>query len=102
MSEKRVYSVTIDTKNDCVIMTEGEAMLLKMKYMPDIEMYDMTERHGMKPEYLKKGLRAEQHNWEKQNRSFSKGIKVGSFGGAAPVDWQFDDLINVKIGDLNG
>ena len=38
MSEKRVYSVTIDTKNDCVIMTEGEAMLLKMKYMPDIEM----------------------------------------------------------------
>ena len=95
---KRVYSVTINGKNDCVEMTEQEANVIALKFGKDIEMYDMTKRHGMKPEYLKKALRLEQHEWESRNVSFSKGVRVGSFGGAAPVDWQFEDLINVKIG----
>ena len=30
-------------KNDCTL-TDFEAMQVKMKFMPDIEMYDMTER----------------------------------------------------------
>jgi hypothetical protein len=93
MSEKRVYSVTIDTKHDCVIMTEGEAMLLKMKYMPDIEMYDMTERHGMKPEYL--------HILEKESDSWQDGLMrscgldaTKQFGGAnSKIIWEFEDLI---------
>jgi hypothetical protein len=99
---KRVYSCTIQGKNDCVEMTKEEASIIALKFGSRIEMYDMTERHGIRPVYLKKALRHEQHEWEKRNASFSKGIKVGSFGGAAPVDWQFDDLMNVKIGDLNG
>jgi len=99
---KSVWSVTICGKNDCVNMTEAEASVLAMKYGKHIEMYDMTKRHGIKAEYLHKQQRQEQHDWERQNRSFSKGIKVGRFGGAAPVDWTFDDLINVKLEALNG
>ena len=40
-----VWSVT-DGKNDCVVMTDAEAMLVKMKFVGvnDIEMYNMTER----------------------------------------------------------
>ena len=37
MSKPKVYSVTINGKNDCVVMSEEEAMLVKIKYMPDIE-----------------------------------------------------------------
>ena len=40
MTEERLYSL----KDDFVIMTEGEAMLLKIKETgtPGFEMYDMT------------------------------------------------------------
>ena len=44
--EQKVWSVTIKGKNDCVVLTDFEAMQVKMKFMPDIEMYDMTERFG--------------------------------------------------------
>ena len=44
---KRVYSVTINGKNDCVEMTEQEANVIALKFGKDIEMYDMTKRHGM-------------------------------------------------------
>ena len=97
---KRVYSVTICGKNDCVSMTEAEASMLAMKYGKHLEMYDMTKRHGVKPEYLHKQLRHEQREW--RGTSFSKGIAVGSFGGAAPVNWTYDDLINVNLEVLNG
>lgn len=52
MTEERLYSL----KDDFVIMTEGEAMLLKIKETgtPGFEMYDMTKRHGITPDYWKK------------------------------------------------
>ena len=98
MSEKRVYSVTIGSKNDCVVMTEGEAMLLKMKYegcIDTFEMYDMTKRHGMKPKYLHK-LQREQDSSDLDGLMRSCGLdKTQHFGGAnAKVLWEFDDLIN--------
>jgi len=42
---KKVYSISINGKNDCVILDEEEAALIKLKYMPNIRMYDMTKLH---------------------------------------------------------
>ena len=40
----KVWSVTINGKNDCVIMSEFEAMNVKLKFSDeDFEMYDMTD-----------------------------------------------------------
>ena len=99
---KRVYSVTICGKNDCVTMTEAEASMLAMKYGKHVEMYDMTKRHGILPKYFHKQARYEQREWANRGVSFSKGIAVGGFGGAAPVNWTYDDLINVNLEALNG
>lgn len=99
---KLVWSVTICGKNDCVIMTEEEASVIAMKYGKDVEMYDMTKRHGMRPEHLHKVQRYEQREWADRGVSFSKGIKTGQFGGAAPVDWTYDDLLAVKWEAING
>jgi hypothetical protein len=64
MKQERLFSLSIDGKDDFVIMTEGEAMLLKIKETgtPGFEMYDMTQRHGFTPDqwrktnYWKEGL----------------------------------------------
>jgi len=63
MSEKRVYNVTIDGKNDCVIMTEGELMITKMKHMPNFQMQDLTKSHGMTAKYVYK-LQKENDCWQ--------------------------------------
>ena len=57
---KQVYSVTIGGANDCVVMTESEASMIALKFshLSTFEMYDMTKRHGMKPEHLHKLARA--------------------------------------------
>ena len=100
--DKCVWSVTIDGKNDCVVLTDFEAMQVKMKFMPDIEMYNMTELHGMKPEHLHKLQRmsdAEYWHGSKVNvlheASYQKGIGPGQFGGAARVVWEFEDLMSM-------
>ena len=49
---KKVWSVTISGKNDCVVMTDEEAMVITLKFSPDIEITDMTTKHGIKPEHL--------------------------------------------------
>ena len=41
-------SVTISGKNDCVVMTDEEAMVITLKFSPDIEITDMTSKHGYK------------------------------------------------------
>ena len=100
---KMVCSVTFDGKNDCVSMTEFEAMSVKLKFSGDpyFEMWDMTERHGMKPEYLHK-LQREQDSmpegvtWtgdKPPSETWIKGIGPGSFGGATHMIWEFDDLM---------
>ena len=101
---KRVWSVTIDGKNDCVCMTEQEAMLVKMKFMGthDIEMYDMTERHGMQPEHLHKLQRMSDAEYWKgsavtvlQETQYTKGVGPGAFGGAARMVWEYEDLMEM-------
>ena len=98
--DTKVWSVTIDGKNDCVVMTEFEAMQVKMKFMPDIEMYDMTTRHGMKPEHLHKMARLTDAEYYKgsnvtilEETTYTKGVGPGSFGGAARMVWEFEDLM---------
>ena len=44
---KKVWSVIINGKNDQVIMDDAEAMIVKMKFMPDIEMFDLTTLHNI-------------------------------------------------------
>lgn len=100
--EKRVWSVTINGKNDCVSMTEFEAMAVKLKFSgKEFKMYDMTDRHGMKPEHLHK-LQREQDSmpdgvtWtgdKPPSQTWIKGIGPGSFGGSAHMIWEFDDLM---------
>ena len=43
---KNVWSVTTNGKNDCVVMSDAEVMLVKLKFTGthNIEMYNMTER----------------------------------------------------------
>lgn len=98
---KKVWSVTINGKNDCVIMTEFEAMNVKLKFSgEDFEMYDMTERHGMKPEHLHKLQRISDAEYYsgcnvkiEHPEEYVKGVGPGMFGGAARMVWDFDDLM---------
>lgn len=103
---ERVYSVTINGKNDCVIMTEEEASLITLKFegVTEFEMYDMTARHGMLPKHLHK-LQREQDSmpqgvtWlgeKPPSQTWVKGIGPGQFGGASKMIWEFEDLIGDK------
>ena len=47
----KVWSVTIKGKNDTVVMTDEQAMIVKMKFAPNIDMHDLTTLHGLTPEY---------------------------------------------------
>lgn len=104
MSNKQVFSVTINGKNDCVIMTEFEAMTVKMKFSgSDFEIYNMTERHGMQPQHLHKMARmSDAEYWRGRNVSiieeskYKKGVGPGAFGGACHKQiWEYDDLMEM-------
>jgi len=97
---KSVWSVTINGKNDCVVMSDFEAMQVKMKFMPNIELHNMTELHGMKPEHLHKLQRMSDAEYYagcnvkvSHPIEYTKGIGPGSFGGAARMVWEYDDLM---------
>lgn len=97
---KKVWSVTINAKNDCVVMTEFEAMQIKLKFegVCDFEMYDMTERHGMRPEHLHKLERHNQYSnciWTGKKPEYKKGVGPGIFGGAAHMIWEYEDLLEM-------
>ena len=99
---QKVFSVTINGKNDCVAMTEFEAMQVKLKFSGDenqFEMYDMTERHGMKPEHLHKLQRMSDAEYYGKSVTileevqYTKGVGPGQFGGAARMLWEYEDLM---------
>ena len=50
--ETKVWSVTIKGKNDCVALSDFEAMQVKMKFMPDIEMYNMIAYNQFVNDFL--------------------------------------------------
>jgi hypothetical protein len=102
---KRVYSVTLNGKNDCVVMTEEEASLITLKFAgvsANFELYDMTAKHGMLPYMLHKLERMQYYpqsyeNWRWDGplpqAPYKKGVGPGQFGGAAKTVWEFEDLI---------
>ena len=47
--EKKVWSVTINGQNDCVVMTETEAAMVTLKFSGDPEIYDMIETSWYEP-----------------------------------------------------
>ena len=102
MKMNKVWSVTINGKNDCVIMSEFEAMNVKLKFSDeDFEMYDMTTRHGMKPEHLHKMARMSDAEYYKNSNvtiieesNYTKGVGPGMFGGACHKQiWEYEDLM---------
>ena len=102
MSEKQVFSITIRGKNDCVCMTAEQSLIVALKYGKECEMYNMTERHNLKPEHLHKLERSQYHPTEDDCWSWAgplppapyvKGKGPGVWGGGAHVVWEFDDLM---------
>ena len=67
----------------------------------DIEITNMTERHGMKPEHLHKLHRLQDTMpdncvWlgdKPPSQTWVKGVGPGIFGGAAKMIWEFEDLM---------
>lgn len=92
MDERKVYSVTINNKNDCVIMTEAEAMLVKIKYHPDIRMYDMTALHGYDADTYKKEER-EQTLADVREMA----LEGTRWNGAMKTYWTVDNLLTGKL-----
>lgn len=101
--KKKVWSVTINGQNDCVVMTETEAAMVTLKFSGDqFEIYDMTERHGMMPEHLHKLQRMSDAEYWKgsavtvlEETKYVKGIGPGIFNGAARMVWEFEDLMEM-------
>ena len=101
--QKKVWSVTINGQNDCVVMTETEAAMVTLKFSGDqFEIYDMTERHGMKPEHLHKMQRMSDAEYYAGCNvkvlhpvEYTKGVGPGMFGGAARMVWEFEDLMEM-------
>lgn len=100
--DKHVWSVTISGNNDCVVLDEFQAMQVKMKFSPNVEMYNMTERFGMQPEHLHKEERMQYYPQEHENwvwtgplpqPPWKKGVGPGQFGGAAKMVWEYEDLM---------
>lgn len=106
--DNKVWSITINNKNDCVIMTEFEAVQVKLKFVGtanSFEMYDMTARHGMKPQHLHKLARMADADLQGPNITYMgkeepviKGVGIGAFGGASnKTVWDFTDLMEMPV-----
>ena len=106
--DQKVWSITINGKNDCVIMTEFEAVQVKLKFVGtanSFEMYDMTARHGMKPQHLHKLARMADADLQGPNITYMgkeepviKGVGIGAFGGASnKTVWDFTDLMEMPV-----
>ena len=92
---KKVWSIRIKGKMDCVVLNDEEAMIVKMKFMPDIQMYDMTTLHNIKPEHLHKVNRGEALEkdihllWIKN--SLETGVLGGKPGEYVKESWYFNN-----------
>ena len=97
---KKVWSVIINGKNDQVIMNDAEAMIVKMKFMPDIEMFDLTTLHNIKPEHLHKVNREEALNNDVHLLWIKNAIEMNTLGGypgnKVKENWSFEELMQNK------
>jgi|TARA_B110000037_G_scaffold181956_1_gene209374 hypothetical protein len=95
----KVWNVSINGKTDCVIMNDAEAMMVKMKFMPDITMYDMTELHDMKPEHLHKINRSEALGSDVRLMWMKHALETNVLGGKPGTYvkecWDYKTLINM-------
>ena len=89
---EQVYSVTINGLNDCVVMTQEQSLMVQLKYSPNIEIHNMTERHGILPQHLHKLQRYESAHLTHigHPQLVVKGTHIGIFGAAG---WSFEDLM---------
>lgn len=100
---EQVWSITIKGKTDCVILDESQAMIVKMKFMPDIQMHNLTELHGMKPSYLhkierKKSLDNDSRALIWMKAAYESGGMGGWPGEYEKPHWEYQDLIDMKTG----
>ena len=98
---KKVWSIVINGKNDQIVMDDAEAMIIKMKFMPNIEMYDLTTLHNIKPEHLHKVNRKEALNGDIHLLWIKNAIEMKSLGGdpingGVKENWSFEGLMQNK------
>lgn len=91
---KKVWNVTIGRQKDCVIMTDFEAMQVKMKFMPNISMTDMTVLHNLTPESFNKENREYQLTQE-DPLSLNKLYENDKWRHKAT--WTFESLMEMKV-----
>jgi hypothetical protein len=88
---KKVWNIIIGKKMDCVIMTDAEAMQVKMKFMPNVEMTDMTTLHNINPEMF--------HKAEREKELVKQEPRAYVLFDAVPVQykttWTFDSLMEM-------
>lgn len=89
---KKVWNVTIGKKMDCVIMTDFEAMQVKMKFMPNINMTDMTTAHNIQPDMFNKSAR-ESQLLDDYPFSFSKQYDYEKW--RYKTTWTFESLMEM-------
>tara|TARA_B100001057_G_scaffold498665_1_gene606468 strand:- start:1629 stop:1919 length:291 start_codon:yes stop_codon:yes gene_type:complete len=92
----KVWSVTINGQNDCVVMTDEQAMVITLKFSPDIQIIDMTEKHGMTPEHMQKADRQQQLEEYGRDMFFEKWEGVGGFNHYVKADWTFEKLLAME------
>tara|TARA_B100000809_G_scaffold253744_1_gene290097 strand:+ start:488 stop:829 length:342 start_codon:yes stop_codon:yes gene_type:complete len=78
---KRVWSIIINDYFDCVILDDAEAMLVKMKFMPNIKMFDLTTLHNLEPEHLHMMQRKEVLDNDVHIQWIKNALETGVFGG---------------------
>ena len=82
-------------------MTDEQAMIVKMKFMPDIEMHDLTTLHGLSPEHLHKierntTFRENERDLLWMKNSLEMGVYGGWPGEYEKAVWEYQDLIDMK------
>ena len=113
----KVWSIVINGKNDQIIMNDAQAMIVKMKFMPNIEMYDfiqnnnsqqeMSSEHfiqllddNIKPEHLHKVNREEALNNDVHLLWIKNALEMNTLGGypgnKVKENWSFEGLMQNK------
>jgi len=96
----KVWSIVINGKNDQIIMNDAQAMIVKMKFMPNIEMYDLTTLHNIKPEHLHKVNRQEALNSDVHLLWIKNALEMNTLGGypgnKVKENWSFEELMQNK------
>ena len=90
----KVWSVTINGQNDCVVMSDEEAALVTLKFAPNIDIHDMTTKHGMTPEFMQTLTRNNQ--LEVKGTLLEKYAEAGIFGAFVKQNWTFKDLLEME------